>query len=236
MNPALAIGKHSSGMLRTVSQSVTAIKVPAFTGRGRARDFLVRRFAEIVTALSFAALLALAVPLHDSAKRSTGAPAAGPRAIDAAVVEVLDGDTILVRIGKKVEKIRLIGIDAPEAVADDKALIDAEHSHQNVQSIVKLGRLASQFTRSIVMPGTMLHITFDRRRNDRYGRLLGYVFLPDNTLLNERLIAEGYASIDPSPPNDKFDERFERAFKVAQSQQKGLWKRKDHRVLEVITD
>lgn len=223
-------------MIKAVSQSESAIKIPLFSGRPRTKEVVFRRFAEIVTALSVAALLALFVPLREPGHRTTSTAAPTPHAVDAVVVEVLDGDTLLVRVEGRIEKVRLIGIDAPEAVVDDKALIDAEHSHQDVQSIVKLGRLASQYTRSIVTPGTILHITFDRQRTDRYGRLLGYVFLPDNSMLNERIVADGYAAMRTFHPNTKFEDRFDRAYRAAQAQQKGLWKRKDHRVLEVLAD
>ena len=218
-------------MFKSVSQA-SAIKISGISWRGRAREVLLRRFAEIVAGIALIALLALVFPVHEPARRSTGNAEVGPRAIDVPVVEVLDGDTILVRMTKGIEKLRLIGIDSPEAVVNDKALNDAERTRQDVQGIVKLGRLASQHTRSLVTPGTMLHISFDRHREDRYGRLLGYAYLPDNTFLNERIVADGFAAARPYAPNDKYDERLERAYRQARAQQKGLWKRKDHRILE----
>ena len=215
-----------------MTHTVSAIKFPQLPGRNRTREVVLRRFAEIVAGLAILSLLALILPLHEPAPRSAGNEAAGPRAIDVPVVEVLDGDTLLVRLDRGVEKIRLIGVDSPEAVVNDKALLDAQRSKQDVQSIVKLGRLASQHTRSLVAPGTVLHVTFDRHRTDRFGRLLGYVYLPDNTFLNERIIADGFASARTYPPNDKFDERLERAYKDARVKQRGLWRRRDHRILE----
>ncbi|MHC4791110.1 MAG: thermonuclease family protein [Planctomycetota bacterium] len=35
----------------------------------------------------------------------------------------------------------------------------------------------------------------------QYGRLLGYVFLPDGTFVNAELVKKGYAKVYTYPPN-----------------------------------
>ncbi len=44
------------------------------------------------------------------------------------------------------------------------------------------------------------------RNRDRYGRLLRYVYLPDGTLLNARIISEGYgfAYVNPFTRTKEF--------------------------------
>lgn len=73
------------------------------------------------------------------------------------VTRVVDGDTVHVRAGRRTEKVRLIGIDAPEAGACFAA-----------QSAAGLRRLA--LNRQVVLRGDRT-----QTRRDRYGRLLAYV-------------------------------------------------------------
>ena len=154
------------------------------------------------------------------------------RMVEATTLEALDGDTLLVRINARVEQVRLIGIDSPEAASNDKLSRDATSSGQSERSIIALGQKASQFTRSTIPPGTTVRFSFDRQRTDAYGRLLGYVFLPDGSMLNEVIVSSGFAAARNYPPNLKYAERLKLAEQRAQQNQRGLWRRSDHRVLD----
>jgi endonuclease YncB( thermonuclease family) len=87
------------------------------------------------------------------------------------VVAVTDGDTLKVLHGRRVEVVRLQGIDAPER----------RQAH---------GTRARQFAAGLAhgRPVTVL----DRGR-DRNGRLLAEVVLPDGRSLNQELVRAGYA-------------------------------------------
>lgn len=87
------------------------------------------------------------------------------------VVGVADGDTITVLVGVEPRRVRLAGIDAPE-----KGQPFGQRAKQAV------GRLVFGRTVKVVVRG-----------QDRYGRTLGEVLLPDGASLNERLVEEGWA-------------------------------------------
>ncbi len=60
-------------------------------------------------------------------------------------------------------------------------------------------------------------------KRDRYGRLLGYVFLSNGKMLNEEIVKAGYAIVMTIPPNVKHQDRFLRAYKQARERKRGLW-------------
>ncbi len=141
------------------------------------------------------------------------------------VVKVYDGDTFRCRLesGEEV-KVRLIGIDTPESRRNRKAYRDAERSGKSVEEIVRLGRMASAFTKKLIPPGTVVYLETDVQVHDRYGRLLAYVYLPDGRMLNEVLLEEGYATVYTIPPNVKYAERFVELQRRAREEGRGLWK------------
>jgi endonuclease YncB( thermonuclease family) len=101
--------------------------------------------------------------------------AAGPgmerAAYQAEVIGITDGDTIEVLRGRSRMKLRLDGIDAPE-----RGQAFAERARERV-SVLAFGKT----------------VRVEPRGNDRYGRALARVVLPDGSILNETLVAEGLA-------------------------------------------
>lgn len=49
--------------------------------------------------------------------------------------------------------------------------------------------------------GDSVKIEFDIQTRDKYRRLLGYVYLSNGEMLNEKIIESGYANIMTYPPN-----------------------------------
>lgn len=140
------------------------------------------------------------------------------------VVKVYDGDTFKCRLesGEEV-KVRLIGIDTPESRRNKKAYRDAEKSGRSVEEIIRLGKKASEFTKRLIPPGTIVYLETDVQLHDRYGRLLAYVYLPDGRMLNEVLVEEGYATVYTVPPNVKYAERLVELQRKAMMEKRGLW-------------
>lgn len=104
------------------------------------------------------------------------------------VVRVVDGDTLIVAPN---EKIRLIGVDAPETVHPKKA-------------VQCFGKDAKAFARSW-LEGRTIRLSFDerytrQRHKDKFGRTLAYVYLDDGRMLNAELIRQGYAHAYPRFP------------------------------------
>ena len=141
------------------------------------------------------------------------------------VLRVVDGDTLTINHNGRKESIRLIGIDTPESKPNKKAKKDATRSNEDLRTIVSLGKEAAQFVRTLVHPGDPVFIEFDRQTRDKYGRLLGYVYLADGTMLNEEIVRAGYASLMTYPPNVRYQDRFLRAYHDARENNRGLWGR-----------
>ena len=133
--------------------------------------------------LSLAALvLALAVPGQVAAEAHERVASTQPAVESGAVVWVTDGDTISVRVGERTEKVRLVGIDAPEIHDERSAWRDRAYA-------------ASRYVRDQVK-GRTVTLEGDTVQGDRdeYGRLLRFVFV-DGRNLNLELVRLGYAKV-----------------------------------------
>ena len=139
---------------------------------------------------------------------------------DILVKRVVDGDTILLSNG---ERVRLIGIDAPEMHQSNKLYRDARRSKKDIQTIKELGRKSYLFVKNL-LEGERVRLEFDVEKRDRYNRLLAYVFLKDGTMANAKIIEEGFAQIYTFPPNVKYSEEFLRLQREARENNRGLWR------------
>lgn len=128
------------------------------------------------------------------------------------VTEVHDGDTISIRtrsfagVPLKIERIRLIGIDAPELKQEP------------------WGRLSKRYLKKLISESDwVVSIEFDVQQRDKYGRLLSYLWDKKGRLINEKMIENGYAMLYTIPPNVKYVDRFAAAQKKAQARRIGIW-------------
>lgn len=83
---------------------------------------------------------------------------------------VVDGDTLAVTDEDGSEfKVRLIGCNTPESVSSDES--------KNCEE----GRLASQYTKSLISEGQTVYLEYDNDHYAKYGRILAYVWLSKPT-------------------------------------------------------
>ncbi len=136
--------------------------------------------------------------------------AAGSRPIEGLVVKIVDGDTIHVRVDERVEKVRYIGVNAPEV-------------HHPTRGEEPGGREASDANRRLVA-GRHVRLELDLQSRDRYGRLLAYVWVAD-TMVNAELVRQGYAQVMTVPPNVRYQRLFLELQRDARQAGRGLWRR-----------
>ncbi len=130
-------------------------------------------------------------------------------------VRVVDGDTLDIDApdGKKDRtRIRLWGVDTPE-------------TDKSPQGAGYFGAEASAFARQMVEGKRVRLVLVTSHERDRYERLLAYVYLEDGeTMLNEELLARGYAYAD-----HRFDHPWKEHFadleKSARKKKLGLWEK-----------
>jgi micrococcal nuclease len=132
----------------------------------------------------------------------------GPASASARVVRAVDGDTIEVRIGGKLEDVRYIGVDTPETVKPDTP-------------VQCFGPRASAFDHRLV-EGRRVRLVFGVERRDVYGRLLAYVYL-GRRFVNAELVRRGLARTLTIAPNDLHAKLFKRLEKRASRLGRGLW-------------
>ena len=115
-------------------------------------------------------------------------------AMAARVVWVIDGDTIEVNYGGVRERVRLIGVDAPESNPSAKLYGQARRTGVARWRIRAWGRLAKDFT-ARGLAGRRVLLTRDPigDRRDRHGRLLAYVILAGGRNFNQELVRAGFA-------------------------------------------
>jgi len=112
------------------------------------------------------------------------------------VVKIVDGDGLIVRdiISRKEEEIRLYGIDAPEIKRGVKLTQDERELHLPGTFLLTLGFKSFDFLRNKIKPGRKVTIVQEvTNLNDKYGRTLAYVILPNGKSINEILLENGYA-------------------------------------------
>jgi len=163
------------------------------------------------------------------------------------VTKVIDGDTLRLENG---ERVRLIGIDAPEVHPNDKLYRDMKRTGQAGDAIMKMGREALEFTKKLA-EGKNVSLEFDVQKRDKYERLLAYVYvwgLDDKSLskgitkdmversgrlekrkgialfLNASIIKAGYANLMTIPPDVKYADLFQKLYQGARENKRGLWK------------
>ena len=117
------------------------------------------------------------------------------------IIEVIDGDTVKLETG---EKFRFLGIDAPE--------INARWGPEAKEFVVK------------ALLNKKVKVEFDQIKLDRYGRLLGYIWV-DDTLVNEAIVERGYAKINlmKGEVKPKYLDRLQKAESWAKQNHDGVW-------------
>lgn len=118
------------------------------------------------------------------------------------VRHVIDGDTIVVDNDLRV---RYIGVDSPELHMDECFAQEAKEHNKLLVDAQQVG------------------LQKDVSETDRYGRLLRYVYLTDGTMVNARLVQDGYASVASFPPDVLFIDYFLQLENQARSMSRGLW-------------
>jgi micrococcal nuclease len=139
---------------------------------------------------------------------------------------VYDGDTLEVTLAGKREIVRLIGIDAPETHDNKKSHEQAVAAIVDLKTILALGERAANFVRRTTPPGSSVRIEYDSERRDEFNRVLAYVYLPDGTMLNEKILSYGYAKPMIISPNRRFEKRLIAAAAQAKAAKRGLWSMK----------
>lgn len=148
-------------------------------------------------------------PFPTQSIASPSANVKGESTQTAKIIEVVDGDTVLLDNG---ERLRYIGIDTPET----------KHPRRGIECF---GKKSSEKNADLVL-GKTVRLEKDVSERDRYSRLLRFVYLPTEQgelFVNDYLVRQGYARAVTYPPDVTYTARFREAQKEAQNNSRGLW-------------
>lgn len=126
-----------------------------------------------------------------------------PAGEEAAVVRVIDGDTIEVEIQGERYRVRYIGIDTPER--GDPFYTEATDLNKQL------------------VEGETVWLVKDVSETDPNGRLLRYIYLLDGTFVNGVMLQEGLARRVTFPPDVAEQTYFAELQEEAQTAGRGLW-------------
>ncbi|MDG1367811.1 MAG: thermonuclease family protein [Acidimicrobiales bacterium] len=130
---------------------------------------------------------------------------------NAIVERVVDGDTIIVEIHNTRGRVRLLGIDTPESVAENRP-------------DQCCGAESSEYLRGLLPEGTEVTLIRDVQARDRYDRLLAYVVrTQDQLFVNLDLLERGFAGVLIYEPNSYYRNLFEDAEDAAVDGGIRLW-------------
>ncbi len=124
------------------------------------------------------------------------------------ISKVIDGDTVELKGG---DKLRLLGIDTPE-------------KNQLYYDSAK-----ALLSRNVL--GKESEIKFAVRRRDKYGRLLGFLYV-DSIFINQMMIDSGMANLYLFKDNDLNSEEFKKMFDAQRNvinKDIGIWSVKYHK-------
>ena len=130
---------------------------------------------------------------------------------DVRVVDVLDGDTIVVALpGGGRDTVRLLGVDTPE-------------THHPTKPVGCYGPEAAAFTQQR-LAGRVVTLEGDVESRDLYGRRLAYVLLHGERF-NDVLLRRGFARLLVIAPNRSHAHELLAAELAARDAGRGLWGR-----------
>ena len=172
-----------------------------------------RRPSRRVIVTAIVTLVIAVASCVDHAVQSRGAG----RRVEAAAVDkksgtvshVVDGDTIdvVMKPGGPPVRVRLLGIDAPEGEGPAASFGIAARNYAKARC-----------------EGKQVTLRLDelQRDHDKYGRLLAYVYLSNNELLNESLVRDGMAFTHRRLKCD-LSRQFESAENESRTAKRGMW-------------
>ncbi len=132
------------------------------------------------------------------------------------VAAVYDGDTVLLEGG---EKLRLIGLNAPELGNDDRP--PQAYAAAAARALETL----------LLRHHNRVSIRYGKQDFDNYGRRLAHLFLPEGSSVSAQLIQQGFATALTIPPNTWNADCYHRAERSARDQQLGIWSLPEYQVV-----
>lgn len=124
------------------------------------------------------------------------------------LISCTDGDTAHFKINGKNEKVRFLGIDAPEYTNE----------------IEPFGKEASEFVCEALTNASVLEIEYDKNagKTDKFDRHLVWIFT-DGILLNDEIVRNGLAEVTYLYDDYKYNDKLLKSQDYAKDKQLNIW-------------
>jgi len=177
------------------------------------------RLIGILVVLAAAAIVVSVIALADAPRTPDSSDATRRDDVEAdydatgTVLRVVDGDTILVDLDAARERVRYIGLDAPEVA-------NAENG-----TSADCGGDAARAANAALVVGMEVGLERDVSDRDRFGRLLRHVWLLDgeDRLVGAVLVENGAAEARSYPPDTSRDDQLDALERTARDGRAGIW-------------
>ncbi len=110
------------------------------------------------------------------------------------VLEVLDGDTVLIRENKEDIYVRLINIDCDETKPIYRAYKQAYETKRTIEDVIKNGIAAKDYLLDLVNENPTGYVDIEFFGLDKYGRKLGVLY-KNNKNLNNEMLKSGFCAV-----------------------------------------
>lgn len=130
----------------------------------------------------------------------------------ASIKYVHDGDTVTLKNG---EKVRLIGINAPELARRSRS-----HSLQKAEPYANAAR---DYLQQLLPANTPILLQIGTEKKDHYGRTLAHLFLTNGENIQVKLLQHGLASTLTIPPDTSLANCYVQVERRARCRKTGLW-------------
>ena len=138
-------------------------------------------------------------------------------------IQVEDGDTLIVIIDDKTQRVQLTGIDAPEDIDNPKLQADLSRTKLEKDRLLSLGKVATEQLRFLIKSEAPFILHFNPHKRDRYGRLPGDIVNSTGQSISALMIHNGYAVATTRSTKPELVKRLKPLQHKAQQDGKGLW-------------
>lgn len=169
---------------------------------------------KLITTFNLLLPLILAMPVNSLAEQ---------RLLPESDIQVEDGDTLVVNIKGKTQRIQLTGIDAPEDIDNPKFQRDLSRTKLEKDKLLALGKIATEQLRFLIKTEAPFILHYNPHKRDRYGRLPGDIVNAKGESISALMIDNGYAAVIIRSTRPELVKRLQPIQLKAQQNGKGLW-------------
>ena len=140
------------------------------------------------------------------------------------VESVEDGDTIVIKYKGKIQRVQLVGIDAPEDTQNPKLNIDSKRKEIKKSALLGMGGLSTKYLKKLVVKGQYVNLLGNLTQKDKYDRLPAIVVNEKGESLNQTMVEAGYALLlTRFTINGDLEASLKKAQAKAEKDKNGLW-------------